>query len=184
MPPATIEHRILSWLRFGRQMKELIMQSRVYWQFVAVLLIFGPSIATTLAAAPSPADPGWPRVFKKSGKQLTVYQPQVDYWKDYQNIHFRCAIAVKGVTKKEAFGVAEVDAVTVVDQANRIVALVPTQRDLRFPNTSDSEAASLRAAVDQLKPPGEALTLSLDRVLAYLKPTEQPVQRTADVSYD
>jgi hypothetical protein len=24
-------------------------------------------------------DHGWPRVFKKDGKQLTVYQPQVDY---------------------------------------------------------------------------------------------------------
>jgi len=160
------------------------MRSRVYWQFVAALLLLGPSVAITLAATPSPADPGWPRVFKKDGKQLTVYQPQVDYWKDYQNLHFRCAIAVKGVTKKEAFGVAEVNAVTVVDQANRIVALVPTQRDLRFPNTSDSEAVSLRAAVDQLKPPGEALTFSLDRMLACLKPAEQPVQRTTDVSYD
>ena len=29
------------------------------------------------ALAQQPADPGWPRVFKKSGKEVKVYQPQV-----------------------------------------------------------------------------------------------------------
>ena len=53
------------------------------------------------AQAQPSADPGWPRVFKKDKKQLTVYQPQVDYWYGYTNLHFRCAIAVKGVMKQE-----------------------------------------------------------------------------------
>lgn len=136
------------------------------------------------AAAQSSADPGWPRVFKQDKKQLTVYQPQVDYWHGYTNIHFRCAIAVKGVTKQEKFGVAEVDAVTVVDQAARVVALVPTQREVRFPNTSDSELAALRRAVDELKPPGQALALSLDRVLAYVDPAGQPTQQPVAVNLD
>jgi hypothetical protein len=129
-------------------------------------------------------DPGWPRLFKRDGKQLTVYQPQVDYWKDYSSIHFRCAIAVKGVAKQERFGVAEIDATTVVDQAARVVALVPTQRELRFPNTSEPELSALRAAVDALKPPGQAMTLALDRVLAYVDAAEQPQQRAVEVSLD
>src|SRR5215475_4338469 len=91
-------------------------------------------VSLLTAAAQSPADPGWPRVFKSSGKQLTVYQPQVDYWNGYTNTHFRCAIAVKGVLKQQKFGVAEVDAMTVVDQVDRVVAMVPTQRELRFPD--------------------------------------------------
>src|SRR5512138_988358 len=127
-------------------------------------------------AGGQPADPGWPRVFKQGKQQLTVYQPQVDYWNGYTNIHFRCAIAVKGVLKQEKFGVAEVDAVTVTDQAARIVAMVPTQRDVRFPNCTDSELATLRRAVDDLRPPGEATTLSLDRAIAYLKPAQQATQ--------
>jgi hypothetical protein len=130
------------------------------------------------------ADPGWPRVFKQDKIQLTVYQPQVDYWNGYTNIHFRCAIAVKGVTKQEKFGVAEVDAVTVTDHAARIVALVPTQRELRFPNCSDSELAALRRTVDELKPPGQALTISLDRVLAYLDPAQHPTQPPVEVNLD
>ena len=139
------------------------------------LLLLLPDATPSLSAQP-PADPGWPRVFKKDKQQLTVYQPQVDYLNGYTNIHFRCAIAVKGVLKQEKFGVAEVDAVTVTDQAARIVAMVPTQRDVRFPNVSDAELATLRAAVDDAKPMGDATTLSLDRVIAYLNPAQHATQ--------
>lgn len=131
-----------------------------------------------------PDDPGWPRIFRQSNRQLTIYQPQVDYWHGYTNIHFRSAIGVKGVLKGERFGVAEVDAITVTDQAARIVALVPVRRDLRFPNTTDAESAALRQAVDDLHPTGQATTLSLDRVLAYVNPAQQPTQSAVDVNLD
>jgi hypothetical protein len=136
------------------------------------------------AQAQPAADPGWPRVFKKDNKQLTIYQPQVDSWKDHSKIHFRCAIAVKGVTKQERFGVAELDAVTVVDQADRIVVVVPTQRDLRFANTSASELAALRGVVNELHPPGQTMTISLDRVLAYLNLAQHPTQPPVEVNLD
>ena len=160
------------------------MPTRTYWLLSAVSLILGSSAATmAAAAAPSPDDPGWPRVFKKSGKELTVYQPQVDYWKDYKDIHYRAAIAVKtGSSKQEKYGVAEVDAVTVVDRDARMAALMPWKRDLRFPNTSDSEAASLRKIVDEILPMDKATTLSLDRVLAYIDPNEKSVQPAVEVN--
>ena len=147
---------------------------------ISLALILGAGGA---ALAQPSGDPGWPRVFKKSGKEVTVYQPQVDYWNGYTNIHYRAAIAVKtGSSKKEKFGVAEVDSLTVVDHTARVVALVPLTRDLRFPNTSDSEATSLRMVVEELMPPGQATTISLDRVLAYLNPEQQPVQRAVEVN--
>ena len=129
-------------------------------------------------------DPGWPRVFKKDGQQLTVYQPQVDYWRGYTNLHFRCAIAVKGVTAQERFGVAEIEAVTVTDQVNRFVALVPVQREVRFPNASEADLALLRQAVDRLRPPGEAITISLDRVIACLNSEQHPVAPAVPVNLD
>ncbi len=70
------------------------------------------------AAADPSGDIGWPRVIKQDGKQLTIYQPQVDHWHGHTNLHFRCAIAVKGVLKDEKFGVVEVDALTVADLGN------------------------------------------------------------------
>jgi hypothetical protein len=123
-------------------------------------------------------------VFQKDGKQLTVYQPQVDRWNGYTNIHFRCAIAVRGVLAEERFGVAEIHAVTVTDPTARIVALVPTVRDVRFANVSETEKASLLRAVDELNPPGHATTLGLDRVIAYLDPSSHPLQRASELSLD
>lgn len=137
-----------------------------------------------LSGSGASADPGWPRVFKQGGRQLTVHQPQVDFWHGYTNLHFRTAIAVRGVLPEERFGVAEVDALTVTDHAARVVAIVPLKRELRFGGVSDAELAQLRQAVEQLNPPGQATTLSLDRLLAYLDPETHPVQRTTDVSLD
>lgn len=157
------------------------MKTKSRWLSAAVLLAMAQ---LTLMAIAQPADPGWPRIFKSGSKQLTVYQPQVDYWNGYTNIHFRCAIAVKGVLKDEKFGVAEVDAVTVTDQSTRVVALVPTKRELRFANVPEPDLTKLRQAVEALHPSGQATTLSLDRVIAYLDATTHPVQPAVDVNLD
>jgi hypothetical protein len=127
-------------------------------------------------------DLGWPRVFKKDGKQLTVYQPQVDYWNDYTKLHFRCAIAVKGVLKEERFGVAEVDADTVTDHEARTVTITPLKRDLRFANVTEPELTALRQAVETLYPFGQVTTLSIERLLAYLDPATEPIQRTVELN--
>ncbi len=108
----------------------------------------------------------------------------MDSWRGYTNLHFRCAIAVKGVTAQERFGVAEIEAVTVTDQVNRFVALVPVQREVRFPNTSAADLAALRQAVDRLRPPGEAITISLDRVIACLNPDQHPTAPAVPVNLD
>lgn len=142
-------------------------------------------VAIAANAAMASDGPGWPKVIRKDGKELTVYQPQVDFWQDYKLIHFRCAIAVKAASsKQEMYGVVENEARTVVDHDARTVALVPGTRELRFPNASDSVSAALRKMVDELYPPGKALILSLDRVLAYLDPEKQPQQSAVDLNDD
>jgi hypothetical protein len=152
------------------------MNRRFFLPWVVAL-----SMAMSAWATP---DPGWPRIFKKDNQQLTVYQPQVDSWRGYTNLHFRCAIAVKGVSKQEKFGVAEVDALTVTDHGARIVAIVPLKRELRFANVPEEELTKLRQAVEQLNPSGQATTLSLDRVIAYLDPASHPIQEPVEVSLD
>lgn len=143
-----------------------------YWLSTLV----AAAIIGNLTATAQSADPGWPRVFKKGAQQLTVYQPQVDFWHGYTNLHFRCAIAVKGVLKDEKFGVAEVDALTVTDHGARVVAIVPLKRELRFAGVAEPELTQLRQAVELLHPAGQVTTLSLERVVAYLDPATQPVQ--------
>ncbi|MEI6261844.1 MAG: hypothetical protein WCR46_18330 [Deltaproteobacteria bacterium] len=83
-----------------------------------ILMVSASSFAASVATPHG--DAGWPRLIQKNGKQLTIYQPQVDFWKDYANIHFRCAISVKtGASQKEKFGIVEVDAETVTNHDTR-----------------------------------------------------------------
>lgn len=155
----------------------------IHITLVLVLIAAGPSFAAEPAGPPD--DPGWPRIFQKKNKELTIYQPQVDYWQNYANLHFRCAISVKtGKSKKEVFGIAEIDAETIVDHGRRVVAVFPKKRDLRFPNTSESEAKTLRAVVNELHPPVQSLTVSLDRILAYLDPDKQTQQQKVVLNLD
>jgi uncharacterized membrane protein YgcG len=148
-----------------------------------MLLVSTSSIAFTSEVTSE--DPGWPRLVQADGKELIIYQPQVDYWTDYKILHFRCAISVKtGKSAKEKFGVMEIEAETVVDQVNRVVTLIPSLRTLRFPNTSDSEENTLRQTVDELYPKGRALTVSLDRIIAYLDPKKQPQQHAVELNLD
>ncbi|WP_310599410.1 hypothetical protein [Desulfobulbus sp.] len=161
------------------------MKTRL-WLFLLALLVLPAGMPPLLQAADQPAgDPGWPRTFMQDGKELTIYQPQIDSWENYKKLHVRFAIAVKPAkAKKETFGVAEIEADTVVDQATRVVAVIPKKRDLRFPNTTDAEADALRRTVEELHPPSQGLTLSLDRVLAYLNPDQQQLQHAVQLNLD
>lgn len=140
-----------------------------------------------LPAASSPpgdaADPGWPRLIEAGGKRLTIYQPQIDSWPDYQEIHFRCAIAVldRGA-KEERFGVLEVAARTTVDHSTREVVAQPLDRQVRFANLPAAEEQRLAKIVDELLPRRQTTIVSLDRVLAYLEPGQQPVQPPVEVN--
>ncbi len=154
-----------------------------------LVLLVGICLTTALAVAASeavpPADPGWPRAIEKSGRQLIVHQPQIDVWKDYRELHFRCAIAVRpGSGKNETLGVLEVHAETATDLTTRVVSVISSHREVRFPNTTDAEAAMLQAVVEDLLPPGRILKVSLDRILAYLEPDQHPLQHAVDLNLD
>ena len=140
---------------------------------VILLALLLPCASLPAASTPpgDAADPGWPRLLEAGGKRLTIYQPQIDSWPDYQEIHFRCAIAVldRGA-KEERFGVLEVAARTTVDQSTREVVAQPLDRQVRFANLPAAEEQRLAKIVDELLPRRQTTIVSLDRVLAYLEP--------------
>lgn len=140
------------------------------------------SIGRAEEAPPPVEDPGWPREFAAEGKKLTVYQPQVDEWKDHATMRFRCAIEVEGVLKEPKFGVAEIEARTLVDPATRVVKVFSTKREVRFAGASEAEGKSLRDAVDAIRPAESLITVSLDRVLACLDPQTAAVQKPVEVN--
>lgn len=131
-----------------------------------------------------PMDPGWPRQFSKDGDTVLVYQPQVDDWKDYQVIHYRAAIelVLKGAAASR-FGVLCVEAQTQTDPATRTVVMHEEKAEVRFPNVPEAEEAKLAALVKESLPHRRSLTISLDRVLAYIKDTAG-TQRSVTVSME
>lgn len=142
------------------------------------------SISRAEEAPPAPADPGWPREHVLENKKLTVYQPQIDEWKDHTTMKFRCAIEIEGVMKEPKFGVAEIEARTLVDQTTRTVKVFSTKREVRFTGVSPEEEKSLRAAFDAIRPPEQLITVSLDRVLTCLDAESAAVQKQVDVNLD
>lgn len=154
------------------------------WILVSILLVgLSASVWGQSTASQSQiTDPGWPRVFKQDGNQLTIYQPQVDSWDGYKTIHFRCAVAVTPASdKRDYYGIAEASADTAVDFATRTVVTRNHRRELRFPDLPSDKAAKLRQMADKILPMRASVTVSLDRVLAYLDTENASAQKAVQV---
>src|SRR5688500_2537129 len=155
--------------------------TKVCSRLTSCLILIGMA-AGAMTAASEGVDDGWPSIVKNGEQQLTVHQPQVDFWKGYTNLQFRCAIAVKTTNMQEKFGVAEVEAQTVTDHEARTVVVYGIRRTLRFANAGESELVKLHATVDQLLHRGQVIVVARERVLAYISPETQPLQRSVKLN--
>src|SRR5436190_13505260 len=65
------------------------------------MIVIGTLVASSIQATPpkstagsdQPNDPGWPRERYQNGTRLTIYQPQVDDWKDFKELTWRMAVS-------------------------------------------------------------------------------------------
>ncbi len=136
--------------------------------------------STNLFAA---IDQGWPRIYADGQKKLTLYQPQIDEWKDYKQISFRSAFSLTLSTKeKPIFGVIEVNAPTIVDSESRTVNISDLDYTVRLPEASE-KSAGVQNIVLSLLPKKKSLEVSLDRVITYLDPAKS-AQRNVEVNLD
>src|ERR1043166_6043914 len=126
-------------------------------------------------------DLGWPRIYQKHGEQVSLFQPQIDEWKDYSKIQFRMAV---GVTLKEhkepVFGTLTVKGDTLVDHDQDVVMITNLDKKAQFPNVGEAEARRVEKIMNELLPKKDFLQVSLDRVLAYTHNNQPP--RIADVN--
>ncbi|MGH7176380.1 MAG: hypothetical protein ACREJC_03270 [Tepidisphaeraceae bacterium] len=151
------------------------MIPRIQTFVLAICLLVFPGYALAQAAAPTPP-PAWPRNYQQNGNTLTVYPPQVDSWKDYTTINFRCALALTPVIDgKTQYGVMSAQAETFVDENNRTVLITNLQPTINFPGMPDAQATAMKAMVKGMLPNNSLIDISLDQVLAYMhKQTKVP----------
>lgn len=121
------------------------------------------------------ANLGWPRVFAKHGNTIELFQPQVDSWKDYANIHFRMAVAVTPKNETQPiYGVVTVQGDSLVDHDAQMVLITNLDVVVGFPGLPDDKAAKMKHLVHELLPKKEYLNVPLNQVLACLHADQPP----------
>src|SRR5882672_6347624 len=83
--------------------------------------------AAEKAAAKAPAQSGEPREQYQNGARLIIYQPQVDDWKNFQELSWRMAVSLTPKSGKEVVGVVEMKGNTDVDNLAKIVMITNPQ---------------------------------------------------------
>src|SRR4029434_8921563 len=65
----------------------------------------------------------WPRERCQDGNRLIIYQPQVDDWKNFQDLSWRMAISLTPKSGKTVLGVVEMKGNTNIDNVAKLVAI-------------------------------------------------------------
>ena len=110
-------------------------------------------------------DPGWPREITNQGNTLLLYQPQVDDWKNFQELDWRMAFSLTPAGGQEVVGVAALHSNTDIDNDNKLVSLTNLKVvDTRFPALDAKNAAKMSQLVQTFLPP--SVTISMYRLIA------------------
>jgi len=119
----------------------------------------------TARQAAAITDKGWPRIFASGTTSFSVYQPQIEQWKD-NKFEARAAVAVTtGQSKQPVYGVVWFTARTEIDKVNRMVTMRDfVVRKVNFPTSPDKATAYQNALQAKVLKVGEVI--ALDRLLA------------------
>src|SRR4051812_45877034 len=125
------------------------------------------------AAAPAPADGGWPRAYTTgSGARLMLYEPQVESWKDQRRIVMYAAVNYTAKDQRAALGTIRIEADTKIAVDERLVnfsELAITASN--FPSLTREQLTAVTGEITASVPRDERV-IGLDRVLAAVKAAE------------
>src|ERR1035438_6829239 len=97
-----------------------------------VFLLFGMAALAVIVAA---EDPIWPRQIAKPGGKLVIYQPQVDDWRDFQQVDGRMAFTITPTGGKTHVGVITVQLQSAVNMdAHTVLLSNPQITGVSFPS--------------------------------------------------
>ncbi len=129
-------------------------------------MLLAPPVEKAAAKAASGADqstdPGWPREKYSNGNRLVIYQPQVDDWKNFQELTWRMAVSLTPKGGKEVVGVVEMKGNTDVDNVAKVVIITnPQVTSAHFPSLDQAAAEKMEQSFKTFIPP--TLSISLHR---------------------
>ena len=137
----------------------------------ALLASAGQGIANS--ASEQSGDSSWPREKYSNGTRLIIYQPQVDDWKDFQNLSWRMAISLTPKSGKTVVGVVEMKGNTSIDNVAKLVTITnPEITGTYFPSLDKATAEKMEQLFKTFVP--SSLSISLYRLIASTPKKEAP----------
>jgi len=146
----------------------------------------GIVLAVLLAAAllrPGPARAEeWPHHIDAAPWTVTVYQPQVESFKD-DKLTARAAVAVaKKGAAAPVFGAVWIDGRVATDYDTRMVDLIDIKvTTVKFADATEAQKQQLRQLIES-EIPGRGISMSLDRLLASLELVEREKSQAEKMS--
>src|SRR5437763_3153829 len=131
------------------------------------------TVAATTGGSDQSGDPGWPREKYSNGTRLLIYQPQVDDWKNFQDLSWRMAVSLTPKGGKEVVGVVEMKGSTEVDNVAKVVIITnPEITGTYFPSLDQATKEKMEQLFKGFVPP--TISISLHRLIASVPKQEAP----------
>jgi hypothetical protein len=139
------------------------------------------ALVLTACASAWAQDPGWPRKLVKPGGTLVVYQPQVDDWKNFEDIKWRQAFELTPTGGNQVVGAASFEGTTEVNLDTHNVFMFNIQvLNTYFPEQDPTATPNLDQLVRSFVP--QTYNASLERLVAYMP--KQQSAKTVELKND
>ena len=154
-----------------------LLKSSLLQCVIVIAALLAPPVERAAAKAATGADqsgdPGWPREKYSNGTRLLIYQPQVDDWKNFQELSWRMAVSLTPMGGKEAVGVVEMKGNTDVDNVSKVVVITnPEVTSAYFPSLDQATKEKMDQLFKTFVPP--TISISLHRLIASVPKQEAP----------
>ena len=152
-----------------------LLRSSLFQSVLLVAVLLASPVERTVAKTGSDqsSDSSWPREKYSNGTRLIVYQPQVDDWKNFQDLSWRMAISLTPKTGKTVVGVVEMKGNTNIDNVAKLVTITnPEITGTYFPSLDKAAAEKMEQLFKTFVPSN--LSISLYHLIASTPKKEAP----------
>src|SRR5436190_3666547 len=134
---------------------------------------FETTAATSTPGSDQSGNPSWPREKYSNGTRLIIYQPQVDDWKNFQDLSWRMAVSITPKSGKTAIGVVEMKGNTDIDNVAKVAIITnPQVTGIYFPSLDNATAEKMEQLFKTFVP--STFSVSLHSLIASTPKKEAP----------
>src|SRR5437868_12895816 len=129
--------------------------------------------AQSATGSDQPNNSSWPREKYSNGTRLIIYQPQVDDWKNFQDLSWRMAVSLTPKSGKEVVGVVEMKGNTDIDNVAKVAVITnPQVTGTYFPSLDQATTEKMEQLFKSFVP--STVSISLHRLIASVPKQEAP----------